>query len=88
MTSPDNLDLVKTGIKGLDEILFGGIPRGNIILVRGNGGDGEDDARGRVRVSRRPPVQRAGRDRPVRSGSGQAHSRRGALQVGLARARA
>jgi len=63
---PD-LDLVKTGIKGLDDVLFGGIPRGNIILVRGNGGDGEDDGRGRVRVSRRPPVQRAGRDRPVRS---------------------
>src|SRR5437879_2960068 len=27
-------DLVKTGIKGLDEILFGGIPRG-VILLRG-----------------------------------------------------
>src|SRR5207237_7986898 len=28
-------DLVKTGIKGLDEVLFGGFPRGNIILVAG-----------------------------------------------------
>src|SRR5213593_2756341 len=34
-------DLVKTGIKGLDEILFGGIPRGNIILVAGTAGTGE-----------------------------------------------
>src|SRR5205807_7985817 len=34
-------DLVKTGIKGLDEILFGGIPRGNIILVAGTAGTGK-----------------------------------------------
>src|SRR5947209_780566 len=39
-------------------------------------------------LSWRPPVQRAGRDRPVRSGPGQAHPRRSALRVGLARARA
>ena len=34
-------DLVKTGIKGLDEILFGGIPRGNIILLAGTAGTGK-----------------------------------------------
>ena len=34
-------DLVKSGIKGLDEILFGGIPRGNIILVAGTAGTGK-----------------------------------------------
>ena len=34
-------DLVKTGIKGLDGILFGGIPRGNIILVAGTAGTGK-----------------------------------------------
>src|SRR2546426_12294768 len=34
-------DRVKTGIKGLDDILFGGIPRGNIILVGGTAGTGE-----------------------------------------------
>jgi hypothetical protein len=28
-------DIVKTGIAGLDEILTGGIPRGNVILVEG-----------------------------------------------------
>lgn len=33
--------LVKTGIKGLDEVLFGGIPRGNIILVAGAAGTGK-----------------------------------------------
>jgi circadian clock protein KaiC len=35
------LDLVKTGIKGLDEVLFGGIPRGNIILAAGTAGTGK-----------------------------------------------
>ena len=34
-------NLVKTGIKGLDEVLFGGIPRGNIILVTGTAGTGK-----------------------------------------------
>src|SRR2546428_4345834 len=33
--------LVKTGIRGLDEVLFGGIPGGNIILVGGPGGGGK-----------------------------------------------
>ena len=35
------VDLVKTGTKGLDEVLFGGIPRGNIILVAGTAGTGK-----------------------------------------------
>src|SRR5437867_9561036 len=34
-------DLLKTGIKGLDEVLFGGVPRGNIILVAGTAGTGK-----------------------------------------------
>jgi circadian clock protein KaiC len=34
-------DLVKTGIVGLDEILPGGIPRGNVILVEGAIGTGK-----------------------------------------------
>ena len=34
-------DLVKTGITGLDEILSGGFPRGNIILVEGAAGTGK-----------------------------------------------
>lgn len=34
-------DLIKTGIKGLDTILLGGIPRGNIILVEGAAGTGK-----------------------------------------------
>jgi circadian clock protein KaiC len=37
---PDH-DVVKTGIKGLDGILSGGIPRGNIILVEGAAGTGK-----------------------------------------------
>ncbi len=34
-------DLVKTGIAGLDDILSGGIPRGNVILVEGAIGCGK-----------------------------------------------
>lgn len=34
-------DLVKTGIAGLDNILHGGIPRGNVILVEGGIGVGK-----------------------------------------------
>ncbi|HEY1576333.1 MAG TPA: ATPase domain-containing protein [Terracidiphilus sp.] len=34
-------DLVKTGISGLDDILNGGIPRGNVILVEGAIGTGK-----------------------------------------------
>src|SRR3989442_15280001 len=33
-------DRVKTGMKGLDEVLVGGIPRGNISLVAGTAGKG------------------------------------------------
>jgi len=34
-------DLIKTGIEGLDDILFGGIPRGNVIIVTGSPGTGK-----------------------------------------------
>src|SRR6476659_3878688 len=34
-------DLVPTGIRGLDSILEGGIPRGNIILSEGSIGTGK-----------------------------------------------
>src|SRR5690348_9337319 len=34
-------DVVRTGIAGLDEILTGGIPRGNVILVEGAIGTGK-----------------------------------------------
>ena len=34
-------DVIKTGIKGLDAILLGGIPRGNVILVEGAAGTGK-----------------------------------------------
>jgi circadian clock protein KaiC len=34
-------DLVKTGILGLDAILSGGIPRGNVIVVEGPAGSGK-----------------------------------------------
>lgn len=37
---PDK-DLVKTGVAGLDEILLGGIPRGNVILLEGAIGTGK-----------------------------------------------
>ena len=38
MTEPD---LIKTGITGLDSILGGGVPRGNIIVVEGPPGSGK-----------------------------------------------
>ena len=34
-------DRMKTGIAGLDEILMGGIPRTNVILVEGTTGSGK-----------------------------------------------
>ena len=34
-------DIVKTGIAGLDDILSGGLPRGNVILVEGEIGTGK-----------------------------------------------
>ena len=36
--------LINTGIKGLDEILLGGIPSKNVILVQGAAGTGKCDA--------------------------------------------
>jgi circadian clock protein KaiC len=35
------VDLIKTGIKGLDDILMGGIPRTNVILAQGVTGSGK-----------------------------------------------
>ena len=35
------VSVVKTGIKGLDSILLGGIPRNNVILVQGVTGSGK-----------------------------------------------
>ena len=40
MAIPETLR-VRTGVSGLDEILFGGIPRGNIILLEGEIGTGK-----------------------------------------------
>lgn len=40
MAAPES-DRVQTGISGLDAILFGGIPRGNVILVEGAIGSGK-----------------------------------------------
>ena len=57
-------DLQRTGIKGLDEVLFGGVPRGNIILVTGTAGTGKTTlgvelcvSRGTPGVARRPAGQ-------------------------------
>src|SRR6266699_891908 len=33
--------VIRTGIKGLDEILLGGVPRGNVILLQGKTGTGK-----------------------------------------------
>jgi circadian clock protein KaiC len=33
--------MVRTGIEGLDQILLGGIPRANVIVVRGEAGTGK-----------------------------------------------
>lgn len=38
---PQADDLVKTGIRGLDDILLGGIPRGNVVVVAGSPGTGK-----------------------------------------------
>jgi circadian clock protein KaiC len=38
---PQADDLVKTGIHGLDDILLGGIPRGNVVVVAGSPGTGK-----------------------------------------------
>jgi circadian clock protein KaiC len=34
-------NLTKTGIPGLDEVLLGGIPNGNLIVVQGPAGSGK-----------------------------------------------
>src|SRR5262249_10935712 len=34
-------DLIQTGVRGLDRILGGGLPRGNLILVEGAAGTGK-----------------------------------------------
>ena len=34
-------DMVKTGVKGFDDLLLGGIPRGNIVLIEGAAGTGK-----------------------------------------------
>ena len=34
-------DLIPTGIAGLDDILRGGVPRGNVLLVEGAAGTGK-----------------------------------------------
>lgn len=36
-----NVNLVRTGIQGLDTIFQGGISRGNVILVEGEAGAGK-----------------------------------------------
>ncbi len=36
-----DLDRVKTGITGLDELLYGGIPKGNLVVLSGNPGSGK-----------------------------------------------
>src|ERR1700738_4227450 len=37
----DQNNLIQTGIKGLDSILLGGIPRSNVILLQGVTGSGK-----------------------------------------------
>src|SRR5687768_1094149 len=41
MMAASKSDLVQTGISGLDAILSGGIPRGNVILIEGAIGCGK-----------------------------------------------
>jgi circadian clock protein KaiC len=38
---PQADDVVKTGIQGLDDILLGGLPRGNVVIVAGSPGTGK-----------------------------------------------
>ncbi|MEB3825270.1 MAG: KaiC domain-containing protein, partial [Desulfurococcales archaeon] len=35
------MERVKTGIPGLDELLYGGIPKRNVVLVSGGPGTGK-----------------------------------------------
>jgi circadian clock protein KaiC len=39
--SPEPSDIVRTGIHGLDAILLGGIPRGNVVILTGSPGTGK-----------------------------------------------
>src|SRR3990170_9167342 len=41
MATESESDRVRTGISGFDEILGGGIPRGNVILIEGSIGTGK-----------------------------------------------
>ena len=41
MLRPERDDIVKTGIHGLDAILLGGIPRGNVVILSGPPGTGK-----------------------------------------------
>ena len=41
MLTPERDDIVKTGIHGLDAILLGGIPRGNVVILSGPPGTGK-----------------------------------------------
>src|SRR5689334_5176489 len=41
MNGRNNSDLVATGIAGLDPLVFGGIRRGNLVLVKGEPGSGK-----------------------------------------------
>ena len=34
-------DVLRTGIAGLDDILLGGLPRGNVVIVTGSPGTGK-----------------------------------------------
>ena len=36
------IDRVKTGIPGLDELIEGGLPRGDTILIAGKAGTGKE----------------------------------------------
>ena len=38
---PKNLQKVKTGIRGFEEISFGGLPRGRTTLISGSSGSGK-----------------------------------------------
>ena len=48
--------LIQTGITGLDEILMGGIPRGNVILLQGVTGKRKDSDGHGVYLPRHCPI--------------------------------
>ena len=55
-----------TGIRGLDEITRGGLPKGRPTLVCGGPGSGKTLAGAHLSGERRPPFRRAGRAHDVR----------------------